>query len=323
MAMIKSILSNEATILQTQSRFGRNKKSSTIHIAENDISQSHAIIEWKNGDWFLQDYSRNGTLISTKYIHYSSTKLKVGDIIQFGRSESTKFKVINLSPPSSYLMSLTNPEVIMELTNYHKIYNDKGNDVLIYYSNEMFWKAETISSTIKFEHGKSYQINDEHWLFIENEPLNNTVDTRNVVNHAQFLFTVSEDEEHIRLKIAINDIELDLGDRAHHHFLLILARKKISDDNNPSLTNNYGWMDVDDLVRQVSKELYKEVDEYYLNLLIHRFRKQLFGLEPYGYLFSDVIKRKKGKICFAHPFFNISKEEQPVEKLLVNTGSSV
>lgn len=315
MAIIKGTQSNKSIVLQIQNRFGRSKKISTIHLAEKDISQSHAIIEWKNGSWFLQDYSRNGTLVSEKYIHHSSKKLKEGDIIQFGRSESTKFKITDISPPASYLMSLTNPEVIIELRNYHKIYKGKDNDTLIYYSSEMYWKAETISNTIRFEHGKSYQILNQNWVFIENQPLDSTIDTRNIIDDAQFLFTVSEDEEHIGLKISINDMVLDLGERAHHLLLLILAREKLSDAKNPSLTNNFGWMDMDNLVDRISKELNKEVDQYYLNLLIHRFKKQLFGLEPYGYLFSDVIKRKKGKICFAHPFINILKERQPIKNI--------
>ena len=308
MAIIKCIHSNKAIILHTQNRIGRNKKVSTIHIAENDISQSHAVIEWKNGDWYLQDCSRNGTLISKKYFHHASTKLKENDIIQFGRDESTKYQVVNLNPPVSYLVSLSNPETIMELGNFEKITNDENEEILFYYSSDMCWKAETESYSIKFEHEKTYRLNNDNWLFVENEPLDATIDTRNLVDQAEFQFKVSEDEESVQVNITIDGLKLDLGERSHHHLLLILARKRFSDSKEDSLTNNCGWLDVENLVSQLSKELYKTVDEYYINILIHRFRKQLFGLKPYGYLFSEVIERKKGKIRFAHPLFNISQE---------------
>ncbi|SED15481.1 FHA domain-containing protein [Tenacibaculum sp. MAR_2009_124] len=310
MAIIKCIHSNKAIILHTQNRIGRNQKVSTIHIAESDISQSHAVIEWKNGDWYLQDCSRNGTLISKKYLHHASTKLKENDIIQFGKDESTKYQIVNLNPPVSYLISLSNPDTIMELGNFEKITDDQNEEILFYYSSNMSWKAETVSYSIEFEHEKKYRLNNEDWLFIENEPLNATVDTRNLVDQAEFQFKISEDEESVHVNIMIDGLELNLGERSHHHLLLILARKRFSDSKEDLPTNNDGWVNVDGLVSQLSKELYKSVDEYYINILIHRFRKQLFGLKPYGYLFSEVIERKKGKIRFAHPLFNISKESQ-------------
>ena len=308
MAILKCISSNKEIVLHTQNRIGRNKRISKIHINENDISQSHALIEWKNGDWYLQDFSKNGTLISMKYLHHRLVKLKENDIIQFGMDESTKYQVTNLNPPVSYLVLLSNPEVIMELGNFEKIIDSQNEETLFYYSNNMRWKAETISTTIEFEHEKIYQFNNNDWLFIENEPLNATLDTRNLVDQSEFIFKVSEDEESVNLSIMIDGLKLNLGERRHHYLLLILARKRFSDSKEDLLMNNNGWVNVETLVTQLSKELYKSVDEYYINVLIHRFRKQLFSIKPCGYLFTEVIERKKGKIRFAHPSFKISKE---------------
>ena len=64
MATIKNKLTGETIILNAQNTFGRNQKNAITHIPDADVSQSHAIIFWKNAEWQLQDYSRNGTLVN-------------------------------------------------------------------------------------------------------------------------------------------------------------------------------------------------------------------------------------------------------------------
>jgi len=65
---------------------------------------------------------------------------------------------------------------------------------------------------------------------------------------------------------------------------------------------------MDDLYEALSKELLKEVDAYYINTLIHRLRKNLINLPPYGFLFANIVERKKGKLRFGLPNFEIEKE---------------
>ncbi len=309
MATIKNKLTGKITILNAQNTFGRNPKNAITIIPDSDVSQSHALIFWKNNEWHLQDYSRNGTLINGEYVHHSTRKLDEKVTIQFGKNASTQWEVVDLNPPSSYLRSLSKPDTILELNTCHILPKGDNTDILIYFSKEKYWKAETVSSTIKFEHGKSYELNDDEWEFIENEPLDDTIDNGNVVDSAHFLFTLSTDEEHIRLKIMVDALELDLGERAHHYLLFLLAKKR-QGSQDEARNNDQGWVDIDTLLDEMSKELYKEIDVYYLNLQIHRFRKQVLGVKPYGNLFLDVIERRRGEIRFGHEFFQISKEEQ-------------
>ncbi|MEW7278831.1 FHA domain-containing protein [Aquimarina sp. 2201CG1-2-11] len=317
MATIKNKLTGETIILNAQNTFGRNQKNAITHIPDADVSQSHAIIFWKNGEWQLQDYSRNGTLVNGEYVHHSTRKMADKAAIQFGKSIATQWEVIDLNPPSSYLKSLTKPDTILELNTCHILPKGDNTDILIYFSKDKYWKAETVSSTIQFEHGQSYELNGDEWEFVENEPLDDTIDNGNVVDSAHFLFNLSTDEEHIRLKIMVDAIELDLGERAHHYLLFLLAKKRAFDKKNEDVYNDQGWMNTDSLLEEMSKELYKEIDVYYLNLQIHRFRKQLLGVKPYGYLFMDVIERRRGEIRFGHELFQISKDEQTEGKIPV------
>lgn len=317
MATIKNKLSGQVIILNTQNTFGRNKQNSITHIPDMDVSQSHAVIFWQNEEWYIQDYSRNGTLINGEYIHHSTRKLIENTTIQFGKGKLAQWQLIDVKEPTSYLRSLKNPETILELNTCHILPNGKDAEILIYFSKNKKWKAETASSTIEFEHGKTYQLNEEEWQFIDNEPLEDTIDNGNVVDSAHFLFSLSEDEEHVGLKIVVDATELDLGERVHHYLLLMLARKRLCDMNNEDIFNDHGWISIEDLVYQMSKELYKEIDAYYLNLQIHRFRKQLLGIQPYGSLFMDVIERRRGEIRFAHRFFQILKEEKSEGEILV------
>ena len=119
---------------------------------------------------------------------------------------------------------------------------------------------------------------------------------------------MSFDEEQIISKIAINDLELDLGNRVFNHLLLYLIREKQKDLSFGVTDTSCGWVYMDDLNKAMSKELLKEVDAYYINTLIHRLRKFLMKLKPYGFLFANIIERKKGQLRFGLSKFEINKE---------------
>ncbi|WP_062052663.1 FHA domain-containing protein [Aquimarina longa] len=318
MAIIKNSQTEEVIYLNTQHTFGRNRHTANTYLSEQDISQSHALIFWKGNDWYVQDYSRNGTLINGKYINHTTVKLLENHKIQFGEQKSTQWEVINLSPPKSYLKPLESKGLVIELASYHAFPNEKSPDVFIYPA-EGVWKLETKENVLDLVHDTTYKINGEEYTYIENRILEDTMDNGYVVNNAYFQFLLSSDEEHIRVKIIIENQELDLGERVHNYILLALARKRLADVRMGCVFNDQGWITIDELLEDMSKEFGKELDTYYLNLKIYRIRKLLMDTKPYGYLFSNIIERRHGEMRFSHRYFQILKEEECVGEILATT----
>ncbi|KZS39013.1 hypothetical protein AWE51_10625 [Aquimarina aggregata] len=319
MAIIKNNQTEEIVYLNTQHTFGRNRHIANTHISEKDISQSHALISWKGSDWYIQDHSRNGTLVNGEYINHATVKLSKGCRIQFGEHESTQWEMINLDSPSSYLKSIQNTSNIIELTSCHAFPNEEKPEILIY-PEDTTWKFEQAGVAVDLAQNKTYSIDGEEYVFVENQVLEDTMDNGHVVNNAYFQFTLSSDEEHIHIKIITQNLELDLGERVHNYILLALARKRLADVNANHVMGDQGWMSIDDLLADMSKEFGKELDTYYLNLKIYRLRKLLIETKPYGYLFSNIIERRYGEVRFAHPYFQIIKEEACIGEVLAMTN---
>lgn len=315
MAIIKNNRTGETVYLNTQHSFGRNRHTSNTHIPEQDISQSHALIFWKGNDWYIQDHSRNGTLVNGKYINHTTVKLSKSCKIQFGEQGSTQWEMINLSPPMSYLKSTHDQNDIIELASCYAFPDEKTPDIFIYPADGI-WKLEEKGIAHDLGHGETYHINNKEYIYIENRVLEDTMDNGYVVNNAYFQFILSSDEEHIQIKIIIQNQELDLGERVHNYILLALARKRLIDVRMGCAFGDQGWIAIDELLSDMSKEFGKELDTYYLNLKIYRLRKLLIETKPYGYLFSNIIERRHGEVRFSHRYFQILKEEECIGEVL-------
>lgn len=314
MANLQNLITKEIVYLTAQHSFGRNAHICNTSLSEIDISQLHAIIAWKSNAWYLNDQSRNGTLVDGKFINNNSLKINTGNVIQFGSNEITQWKVIDTKPPSSYLKSLDKPNKIVELVSSHAFPNEENPNTFIYPVNDI-WTIEKEGVSEKMNSYSSYTINGEKHLFIENRTIEDTMDMGFSTNDAFFEFTLSSDEEHIHISLITKNQTIDLGERIHNYILLALVRKKLSDNKAEYKEPDQGWMDVNDLLEELSKELNKEIDIYYLNLKIHRIRKLMLDIKSYGHLFSNIIERRPGEIRFSHPYFKIIKEEKIIGEI--------
>jgi len=317
MAILINTFTKEEIYLNNQHTFGRNQQTSHTYIPESDISQFHAVIIWKENAWFIQDQSRNGTLVNGKFINNSSLRITLETKIQFGESKSTEWKIISCSPPNSYLKPILKENRLIELDSCFAFPNEENPDIFIYPSNDI-WKLETKGTTKNLIPNQKYVINNEEYIFVENRALEDTMDMGFSIEDAYFQFILSPDEEHINLNLITKNREINLGERVHNYILLALARKRLVDRKANYSSNDQGWMEVDSLLNELSKELNKEVDIYYLNLKIHRIRKLLLDIKYYGPLFTNIIERRPQMIRLSHPYFQILKEEQTVAEILSN-----
>ena len=65
-----------------------------IRLPEDDLlaSREHALLICENGTWFLEDRSRNGTLVNEQLIHRAKVRLSSGDRIKIGHSFDVVFR---------------------------------------------------------------------------------------------------------------------------------------------------------------------------------------------------------------------------------------
>jgi len=315
MGAIKNIETGYVEILNINHTIGRHDISDTC-INEADISKRHAVIYWKSENWYIQDVSRNGTIIDNEFVHTNAQILTKDCKIKFGKNDSTVWILIDDSKPSSYLRSLKSDKVL-NLTSNHALPDEEKPAVLFYYSAEGKWVADKDGDCIQLKHKEIYSFLGEDWEYIENdEIIEETIDYMRTIRDAYFLFTLSIDEEHINIKICTDYNTWDLGERAHHYLLLTLARKKLIDHQNQLPKMDQGWIQLEELMDDIEKENGKEVDVYHLNVMIYRLRKQLSSLEPFGHLFTNAVERRSGEIRFSYPQFRIMKDSECIGEIM-------
>jgi hypothetical protein len=94
---------------------------------------------------------------------------------------------------------------------------------------------------------------------------------------ATLRFSVSQDEESVRVHVVIDGETSDLGARSHNHLLLTLARRRLDDAAQKHPDAECGWTYLDELVRNPN------MSESQLNIDVFRIRKhfaQLAVVDP-------------------------------------------
>lgn len=313
---MKNKETSEVVYLHSQHLIGRNDKTCNTHLNSEDVSRAHGTIHWSNGNWFIQDHSRNGTLVNGVVIRKTAIKLDIGDELQFSRLDLSPWKIIDLHAPLSYLKSLKDESKMVVLETCHAFPDEEKPETLVYRSKESKWVAETKEKTWALEEGNTITLANEEWQFVENEKSLDTLDYGETLKNAYFQFELSTDEEDIQIKIIIENEEINLGRRSHNYLLLSLARKRLADFHSGFELNEQGWISIEELEKDVSKELGYEVDAYYLNLQIFRLRKQLTKVKPFGHLFVNTIERRPAELRFAFPQLRILKKNICMGKIV-------
>ena len=317
MGVIKNLATEKCVLLHHEHVFGRKAEQVYTVIKGPDISRSHATIRWTGHKWVVQDHSLNGTLCNQHLVHRASADLKKGDKITFGTIDGSKWEMVNDEAPISYLQSTSPPKEVLAMAARPGILTPDHDGVSFYLGHDGSWKAEMMGMVIDLVDGAKLKLGGKELQFIANRGFTSTINLLKQTSKARFVFHLSPDEERISIEIKDTDWSLNMGERVHNYLLLLLLRKRIADMkaevNSPRFQ---GWMDMEDVTKDMGKEFRKEIDEYKVNLHIHRIRKQLTNLSPYGHLFSNVIDREKGKLKFAHPFYEIWKDGELLESNL-------
>lgn len=269
MAKIININTEEKVTLMPQHLFGRQFNAPHSLLFEPDSSCMHATIFWNGSVWVLQDLSSNGTYVNGKRIHGGREyHLHLDDLINFGSLSGEAWRIVELSSPNSLLILVTLglPTMVPKVT-------------------------ELVSRRAQV------------WLFIgassTAERLQSDVSDLETVEQVSIQFMVSQNEEHVAMKLTMGCQVFDLGQRNHHYLLLILARKRLDDAIKGVRADEQGWID---------KELLSKIlgqSENHINIQIYRFRKQIVQLLSNSSSLPQAIERRTREIRFAYDNVNI------------------
>ena len=304
---MQNLWSGEKCVIMSIHVFGRDRDRVSTYVDGAAVSRIHASMIWKQDHWYFSDFSKNGTLINGKKIYSQGLKLTKGDVMQFGHEEADQWQIMDDSAPSSYLISRGAFHEIIVL-------NEQANQpagtsgLQFHFIPEKGWFAQDEGKELRLLPGESYKLSGRHWLFVENELLSDTLDDLGDLSASYFEFHLSPDEEHIDLKLFVRSQLTDLGERAHNYLCLALARRRIEDIEAGYEPADQGWINTADLLADLSREQQQEVDVYYLNLQVHRFRQLLSKSQPYGFYFTEVLERRKNEIRFGHKSLVVIKE---------------
>ncbi len=298
MATIMNRSTKEQVYLHYLHTFGRGKTNNT-QIQAADVSTDHAKIYWQDQQWFITDRSRNGTLVNDRFMNNSTRSLSQGDTIKFGRANATEWQVINLAPPSHYLQSLHSGQKLILTNTYYALPNEATPALELLYT-DTGWVLEQAGNTYALADKQTFDLQREKWVFIENERAEDTIDYQEIKNKAGFRFTLSADREKINVKILVGEQVMDLGNKTYNQVLFILAQQRQQDIQAGLQLKDQGWMRVEHLTQILSKEEFREIDQYNLNTRISRIRQDLIKLPPYGKQFVGIIERKRGNLRLNH-----------------------
>jgi len=314
----------ELSYLNAYHCIGRSSTNVDLVINSPEISRTHAIIEWKDQQWFIRDLSTNGTWVNSyKLSKNQPHKLRVDDNVFFGKADSHGILVKDLARPENMLLSteplddlLTDRAII--LTDFNILPSEKKPELALFYvHSKKQWYKEYLTDT----DGGAYPIADSEQLFFDNKSwqlkLNNESENtlalatpKLLASQIKYRFNLSRDEETTELTL-ITDIEkLSLADKAHHYLTLSLARHRDADARKGIEEESQGWI----LPEVIAKELGYDITLF--NTQVCRAKKQFREVFNGACDGDELIERKGKRIRFAGSSYRIYKGNE----LIVNQG---
>lgn len=295
MAKIFNIDSKDTIVLRPQHLFGRQSANVNTLLDNPSTSRLHASISWNGSNWLIQDTSSNGTFLNNeRIVQGNKIRLHVGDKIQFGSNEAHMWQFNCDQAPKSLLVPLFDDSNPIELEGVIALPNEVLSDITLYQDTHSQWLVETQSGITQLESGDKVNSSLGTWVFIDADSVDSTERVGQIQANLQpqikLNFKVSMNEEHVSLLIQFDQLQIDLGERAHHYLLLLLARKRYSDHQQGIDDCEQGWIDKDLLCQDTG------LDEKHINLQIFRFRKQLIQANPSSMQLLQIIERRRGEI---------------------------
>jgi hypothetical protein len=298
MAKLQGQDTQEWLHLRTLHVFGRNQSKADTLIDSADASQIHASIRWDGSCWILCDHSRNGTYINGQAVGARTRHLLApGETIRFA-SASRQWRVFDLDPPLPLLLPSDPAQPAIALTCLHLLPDRHLPEAAIYQDRDGQWLREDADGCHLLNDGDTLSVNQQTWRYVAVMPIETTAplaaprDARGDL--IKFKFNVSQNEEHVQLRVAIGPSLVDLGERSHHYGLLILARQRVFDAQRGFDRYSQGWLGAGQFADML------RIDTKHLNMQLHRARQQISDAVLGNPTLVTFIERRRGELRFGN-----------------------
>jgi hypothetical protein len=258
-----------------------------VKVDEPSVSAEHAAIFWDGATWCARDLgSTNGTFVDGQKLAPGERRaLAEGAVIDLGGS-GERWALADALPPVASARSEGGLVRVAE-DGLLALPDAESPAAIVFEDEDERWQLEIDGEARAARDGERVIAGSAWTLSVPPEPGGALPPTRDLRKDGRVLgaitlcFSVSRDEEHVELSIAIGGRSEPLGARAHNYLLLTLARARLGDrDALPPAER--GWLYVDDLLGKLA------LDPQQLNLHIFRARQQLAqaGVRDGGSLFE-------------------------------------
>lgn len=315
MAQLRDTQSQRVFHLRAHHTVGRCTERSDTVISSSITSRIHLALEWDGGGWHIRDLSRNGTWLGSQRLQANeSVPLQVGDLIHIGSPEMPALELVDDSPPRSALIATTPETENLPLEPFIFLPDQQHPEAVLMYSHQRHsWVVNPVehdslqASERIIMHGDYLRYAGREWqvFLAETERTTEISNTpRQHLEDIEFIFDLSQDEEHTTLRLECNGQQVELGERSHHYLLMHLARVRAIDAAGGLDRVTQGWLDNEQLKRDLG------LDMPHINIMIFRARKQIGeGLE-HSLDSEHLIERGKGRMRFGAARARIYKGEQ-------------
>ncbi len=313
MALIHDPTVNQPRPLRAYHLFGRAAEKVDSPVEAPMASRVHAAMGWTDGHWFVRDMSSNGTWLNGEKLSKNHTVVvKEGDKLCFGDPKGNVWEILDLSDPQSLLIDTENPDHTIVLEDYTFIPDEREPSAVAVFSPiGGSWSLQDVNAKYPnagehLGHGNIVECAGRNWhvFLTESESATYTIDAQEQgLDHYEFVFRLSLDEENTLMEVHAGGDTIDLGDRTHHYLLAHLARKRATDAVDGLDVASQGWIDTEQLCRDLGLEL------SHVNIQIFRARKQLAKavntpLDP-----DALVERGKGRLRFGGRRLKVFKGE--------------
>jgi hypothetical protein len=315
MGYILEIATGQRHSLRAHHTFGRGVEKVDTPVSDSTISRIHAALEWDGEHWCVRDLSRNGTWRNgARLVAAESALLAAGDILRFGDADGPTWCLEDASEPRSCFTALSAGAVDIDFEPYLFLPDEHTPELVVHYSGfRRRWVASPVGNAAEhppeheLKHGESLDVGEHRWRVFLAETANVTEMSAPLYARLadfDFVFDLSLDEEHTRLKLVNDGQEINLGERSHHYLLLQLARHRAEQASAGVESSSIGWVEREHLAQELG------VDISHLNILIFRARKQIAESLAVTVNSAELVEGQKGRVRFGCPVFRINKGEE-------------
>lgn len=312
MAQLRDSENGRSYPLRAHHTVGRCAERSDTVINSPITSRIHLSLEWDGRCWHIRDLSKNGTWLGDRRLNANeSVPVRLGDRIHIGSPDMPPLEFVDAAAPVSGLMGVTPDTQDLALEPFVFLPDQQEPEaVLIYSFQRHTWMLHPMEQEIVqgnervVLHGDYLRYGGREWQVFLAETERTTelsAGPEQQLEDIEFVFDLSQDEEHTGLNLRCADQEIKLGERSHHYLLMHLARLRAEHAREGHDGKTQGWVENEQIKRDLG------LDMPHINIMIFRARKQIAESLEHGLDSEHLIERGKGRMRFGGSRFRIFK----------------